>query len=135
MTHRYPKFFFCFIFVLKISYPKSKHMGLSFKSHLKHLILNGCRLAYWYRVGSVTNSERMFWLEYGQIIIFFIFYDFFLLFTWKVLCSLFSIECFIYIDFVPYVHFKTKHNLHLHEHPLTAWLIDLHLSCISCYFF
>ena len=42
----------------------------------------------------------------------------FLLFTWNVLGSLFSIECFTFIDFIPYVLFKTKHNLHLHEYAL-----------------
>ena len=33
-----------------------------------------------------------------------------------------------YIDFVPYVHFKTKQNLYryLNEHAINAWLIVLH---------
>ena len=43
----------------------------------------------------------------------------------------------IVIDFVPtYVLFKTKHNyLYLNELALTAWLIVLHISYISYYFF
>ena len=33
-----------------------------------------------------------------------------------------------FIDFVPYVHFKTKQNLYryLNEHAINAWLIVLH---------
>ena len=65
-------------------------MGLSFKSPLKHFIF--CCLAQWYRVGSVTNSERISWFEYSQIILFLSFMIFFL-FTRKVLGFLFSIEC------------------------------------------
>ena len=126
MNQRYPKrYFFWFIFGLKIS----RHMGLSFKSHLNHLILKVAAL--WYRVGSVTNY------------IFFYLSWFFLLFTRKNLGSLFSIECFINISFkywfCTYVPFKTKHNLHLHEYALTycmsACLIVLHIYCISCYLF
>ena len=36
-----------------------------------------------------------------------------------------------FIDFVPDVHFKTKHNLFLNE----LHDIVLHISCISSYFF
>ena len=35
-----------------------------------------------------------------------------------------------YIDFVPNVHFKTKHNIYLND-ALNAWLFVLHISCIS----
>ena len=32
-------------------------------THGETLDIKGCRLAQWYRVGSVTNSERMLWFE------------------------------------------------------------------------
>ena len=41
-----------------------------------------------------------------------------------------------YIDFVPYVYLKTKHNLYLHvfinEHELNAWII-LDIMLISIF--
>ena len=43
--------------------------------------IQGCRVAQRYRTGSfVTFFEKMFWFEYGQIIFFFIYYDFFIVF-------------------------------------------------------
>ena len=84
------------IFLFYFWVEKSKHMGLSFKTHLKHLMLKvAVWLDQWCRVGSVTNSERVFWFEYGQIpfSFFFIFYDFFY--------CLLEIECF------------TKHLFHI----------------------
>ena len=70
-----------------------------------------------------------------------LFYFFFLFFN--VLLKKFWVVCLLsnallyltslsYIDFVPYVYFKTKHNLYLNEHSLNAWLIVLHISWISC---
>ena len=34
-----------------------------------------------------------------------------------------SLKSLSYIDLVPYVHFKIKHNLYSNEHALNAWLI------------
>ena len=64
----------------------------------------------------------------------------FLMFARKVLGGLFSTKCLIkrlfhidiYIDFEPYVYFKTKQNLCLNELALNAWHIVLHISFISC---
>ena len=111
-------------------FKRSRHMGLSFKSHVKHLIL---KVAFWLCVIALVLLQT----------IFFHLLWFFLLFTRKNLGSLFSIECFIDISFkywfCTYVPFKTKHNLHLHEYALTycmsACLIVLHIYCISCYLF
>ena len=43
---------------------------------------------------------------------------------------------FTYIDFVPYVHFKTKHKFYgyVNEHALIAWLIVLDICSKSCLF-
>ena len=53
-----------------------------------------------------------------------------------VVCFLLNalLNIFSYIDFVPNVHFETKHNLYLNEHALNAWLIALHITCISFFF-
>ena len=58
------------------------------------------------------------------------------MFTRKDLRSLFSISL-SYIDFVPHVYLKTKHNLYryLNEHTLNAWLFVLHMFSIVLIFF
>ena len=43
MIQRYPKYYF-FLFFFGLKDPISRHMGLSFKSHVKHLIL---KVAFW----------------------------------------------------------------------------------------
>ena len=97
------------------------------------LTLIGSEVLRWIR--------NILWFEYSQIII--KFYHFFNDFL-KCLQEKFWVVFFLlnalltslsYIDFVPYVHFKTKQNLYLNEHALTARLIAIHISCISCSFF
>ena len=107
-------------------------MGLSFKSHLKHLTLKGCRLAQWYRVGFVTNSEKCFGSNTVKLF-FSYFMTFFLLYTRKVLGSLFSIEYFtkhLFHILILYLMFILKQNtIYIYiKHALTAWLIVLHIS-------
>ena len=85
----------------------SKHMGLSFKSHL---IL---KVAVW--LSGITlglnNSVRMVWFEYGQIIIFF----FYLLWFFYCLLEKFWLVCFLLkvllnISFILYFMFILKQN-------------------------
>ena len=132
MTQRYAKNYFSVLF-LGWKYAKSKHLPLPFKSYFKHLII---KVAVWLRgialVPHITSAESMFWFEYGRI-----FLIIFLMFTRKVLGSLFSIYCFtkhLFHMLILYLmlNLKTKHNFYSNEHALTAWLIVLHISCISC---
>ena len=71
MTQRKPKSYYSVLFLVW-KYAKSKHMGLFFKSHFKHVISkvavcpSGPELLRWFR----RKILKMFWFEYSQIIFF-----------------------------------------------------------------
>ena len=124
---RWPRDTQTFIFLFNFwKYAKSKHMGLSFKSHFKHL---RSKVAVWLS-GIASVPYRRFWvdvrLKYDQIIVF---KDFLMfarkMFAGKVLGSLFSIECFIWHFFhilILYLMFILKQNTQF----IFKW------TCISC---
>ena len=76
MTQRYPKGYFSVLFFGR-KYAKSKHMKLSFKSHIKQLIL---KVAVWLRgkasVPSYHPSRECFGSNTVKLLLL-IFYDFF----------------------------------------------------------
>ena len=82
MTQRYPKSYSSVLF-FGWKYAKSKHMGLSFKSHIKHLKL---KVAVWLRgnasVPLYHSSRECFGSNTVKSSIFFIF-NAFLMFTLK----------------------------------------------------
>ena len=113
---------------------KSKHLKLSFKSHFKHLILKVAVWLQWYRVGSVTSCERVFWFEYSQIIFLFLWFFFYSLQEkFWVACFLLNALLNILIFYLMFI-FK-QNNLYKNEHALTAWFIVFtHILYIILFF-